>query len=180
MENKKTSFVAVLSLLLLLLIAFNGASIFSIKIPYPEYVAGDSRNLVSVSSSLSNLMYALEEETPYVISKTYLKLQQKKVAGGGDFTSFNSAGYSMQEVQQHQQHRMSLVKEETPSVISNTHLPLLRKSHSLPLKSEDFPVKTKKLFEVLTFIEPSDRLRLGDFQARVKEFFSKNETSCKH
>ncbi|KAI3767218.1 hypothetical protein L2E82_17306 [Cichorium intybus] len=148
MENKKTSFVAVLSLLLLLLIAFNGASIFSIKIPYPEYVAGDSRNLVSVSSSLSNLMYALEEENPY-------------------------------EVQQHQQHRMSLVKEETPSVISNTHLPLLRKSHSLPLESEDFPVKTKKLFEVLTFIEPSDRLRLGDFQARVKEFFSKNETSCK-
>ncbi|KAI3495291.1 hypothetical protein L1887_37566 [Cichorium endivia] len=179
MENKKTSFVAVLSLLLLLLIAFNGASIFSIKIPYPEYVAGDSRNLVSVSSSLSNLMYALEEENPSVISKTYLKLQQKTVAGGGDFTSFNSAGYSMQDVEQQRQHRMSLVKEDTPSVISNTHLPLLRKSHSLPLESEDFPVKTKKLFEVLTFIEPSDRLRRGDFRARVKEFFSKNETSCK-
>lgn len=170
-NDKKRSFFAILSLFLLLLILFNGASIFSIKIPYPENVTGDSRNLLSVSSSLSNLMYAVQEENPSATSRTHLGMT---VAGAGDSMSLNPVLHSMHDVQQEQQQ-----KEETPPVISNTHSPLLRKSHSLPLESEDFPSKKKKILELLTFMESSGRLRPGDFRARVKEFFSKNETSCK-
>lgn len=184
MENKKRSFFALLSLLLILLISFNGASIFSIRIPYPENVAGDSRNLVSVSSSSSNLIYAVEEETPALISNTHLKLPEKSVAGDGDgdSTRFNSVHHSMHDVQQHQEsdvHHPHLMKEEAPLVIPNTHLPLLRKSHSLPLESDDFPEKNKKILELLTLMESSDEFRRRDFRVRVKEFFSKNETSCK-
>ncbi|XP_024993211.1 lactosylceramide 4-alpha-galactosyltransferase-like isoform X2 [Cynara cardunculus var. scolymus] len=178
-NDKKRSFFAVLSVFLLLLISFNGASIFSIKIPYQENVTGDSGNLLSMSSSLSNLMYAVEEEIPSEISRTHLG---KTVSGAGDSMSLNSVLHSMHDVQQEQQQkeqRISLVKEETPPVISNSHLPLLRKSHSLRLESEDFPSKKKRILELLTSMESSGGLRQGDFRARVKEFFSKNETSCK-
>ncbi|KAI3741136.1 hypothetical protein L1987_58803 [Smallanthus sonchifolius] len=228
MGNKKRSFFTVLSILLILLISFNGASIFSIYIPYPENVAGDSRNLVSVSSSLANLMYTVEEENPSVISNTQLKLQENTAAGAGDSSRFvsvpypeNVAGDSRNSVSvtSSLSNLMYSVGEENPSVvsntqlklpqntmagagagdstrfisvpysmhdeqqqqpvISNTHLPLLRKSHSLPLESEDFPVKNKKILEVLTFMESSDQLRRGEFRAKVKQFFSKNESSCK-
>nr|XP_043619851.1 lactosylceramide 4-alpha-galactosyltransferase-like [Erigeron canadensis] len=169
MENKKRSFFAVLSFLLILLISFNGASIFSITIP--ENVAGDSRNLVSVSSSsLSNLMYSLEEEeqNPSVLSNTHFKSHENSVTGAGD--SF---------VQRQNEH-VFVVKKETPDVISNTHLPLLRKSHSLQFEPDAFPGKNnKKVLEALTFLESVDRRRPGEFRERVKEFFSKNETSCK-
>lgn len=77
MENKKRSFV-VLSLLLLLLIAFSGSSIFSIMIPYPKNIVGDSRNLVSLSSSLSNLMYALKEENPFEVTVAKFILGERR------------------------------------------------------------------------------------------------------
>ncbi|KAC9975348.1 hypothetical protein E3N88_37171 [Mikania micrantha] len=168
MGNKKKSFFAVLSVLLFLLISFNGASIFSIRIPFPENVAGDSRNLVSVSSSLSNLMYAVGEDNPSVISNVHLQnlqIHENITAGDGDSIRFISVPESM--------------KEAGPTVISYTPLPPLRKSHSLPLESKDLQVKNKNFLKELTLIEESNRLRRGDFRAKVKEFFSKNESSCK-
>ncbi|KAI3680677.1 hypothetical protein L6452_35450 [Arctium lappa] len=173
-NDKKRSFFAILSLFLLLLISFNGASIFSIKIPYQENITTDSRNSLSMSSSFSNFMYAVEEENPSSISKTHFG----KTAAGKD-RILNYVLHSMHNVQQEQQKKVELVslKEETPLVISNTHLPLLRKSHSLSLESNDFARKTKKKsLELLAFMEFSGG---RDFRARVKEFFSKNETSCK-
>ncbi|KAJ0928664.1 putative glycosyltransferase, DXD sugar-binding, alpha 1,4-glycosyltransferase [Helianthus annuus] len=230
MENNKRSFFAVLTILLILLISFNGASIFSINIPFPENVAGDSRNLLT--SSLANLMYAVEDENPSVISNTQMKLHEKDenpsvilntqmkldentVAGAGDSSRF-IAGEAPPVVSNthlpllRKSHSLHLKEEnpfvnsntqlkslentvagagdstrffageDPPPVISNTHLPLLRKSHSFPLESEDFPVKNKKILEVLTFMESSDQLRRGEFRSKVKNFFSKNESfSCK-
>ncbi|XP_071714459.1 uncharacterized protein [Rutidosis leptorrhynchoides] len=179
MENKKKSFFAVLSFLLILLISFNGASIFSINIPYPENVAGagNSRNLVSTSSSFSNMMYAVEEENPSLKLNTHFRFHENTVVGAGDVAGDSvrliNVPHSMEDVQR--KHQSIPVKD----VILNTHLPLLRKSHSLPLESEDFPVKNKKILEALTFLESFDPLRRGEFRSRVKEFFSKNETSCK-
>ncbi|KAK9056318.1 hypothetical protein SSX86_027408 [Deinandra increscens subsp. villosa] len=117
-------------------------------------------------------MYAVEEQDPSVISNTQLKSDDNTVAGAGDSSRFISVPHSPENEHRH-------MKQEPPPVVSNTHLPLLRKSHSLPLISEDLPVKNKKVLEVLTFMESSDQLRRGEFRAKVKEFFSKNESSCK-
>ncbi|KAJ9566061.1 hypothetical protein OSB04_002027 [Centaurea solstitialis] len=163
-NDKKRSFFAILSLFLLLLISFNGASIFSIKIPYQENVTGDSRNLLSMSSSLSNFMYAMEEENPSPISKTHLG---KPAAGAGKSKILNNVQLSMHNVQQEQPQKeqpISFMKEENPH---------------FTLESKDFPRKTK-ILKLLEFSgDFSGDLRRGGFRARVKEFFSKNETSCK-
>ncbi|KAD3338542.1 hypothetical protein E3N88_34063 [Mikania micrantha] len=162
MGNKKKSFFAVLSVLLILLISFNGASIFSIRIPFPENVAGDSRNLVSVSSSLPNLMYAVGEDNPSVISNTQLQnlqIHENITAGSRDSMRFISVPESM--------------KEAGPTVISYTPLPILRKSHSLSLESKDLQVESKNFLKELTLMEESNRLRRGDFRA-------KNFTRLKH
>ncbi|KAK1420083.1 hypothetical protein QVD17_21402 [Tagetes erecta] len=173
MGNNKRSFFAVLSLLLILLISFNGASIFSINIP--ENVAGDSRNLLSVSSSLSNLMYAVEDQNPSLVSSTQLKSHENTASGAGDGAGVSTRTISGEEHKPHYRH----MKQDLKTAISNTHLPLLRKSHSFPLESEDFPVKNKKILEELTFLQSTEQLRRGEFRAKVKQFFSKNESSCK-
>ncbi|XP_076885443.1 uncharacterized protein At4g19900-like [Bidens hawaiensis] len=160
MENNKTSFFAVLSILLILLISFNGASIFfSINIPYPENLETDSRNLLSVTSSLPNFMNSVKEQHPLLVSKPQFKSHQNTVSGGisggisgnlaGDSTRF---GY-------------------TP-IFSNTHLPIFRKSHSL----QDFPGKNNENLDALTFVDFSGKLRKGDFPAKVDDFFSNNES----
>lgn len=175
MENKKKSFFAVLSLLLILLICFNGASIFSINIP--ENVAGNSRNMVSVSLSLSNLMYSLEEQNPSVVSKTHLESHEIPVTGALNPAKFTDVQPSLRNVQLRKTHQ-----DEILNTVLDTHLPLLRKSHSLEVETDDlngFPGKNGKVSKALTFMETFDRHKKGEFRAKVKEFFSKNESSCK-
>ncbi|GKD86217.1 lactosylceramide 4-alpha-galactosyltransferase-like protein [Tanacetum coccineum] len=175
MENKKRSFFAVLSILLILLICFNGASIFSINIP--ENVTGNSRNMVSVSLSLANLMYSLEEQNPSLVSKTHLESHEIPVTGALNPAKFTDVQLSMHNVQLRKTHQ-----DEILNTVLDTHLPLLRKSHSLEVETDDlngFPGKNGKASKALTFMESFDRHKKGEFRAKVKEFFSKNESSCK-
>lgn len=77
------------SLVLIVLLAYNSLSIFSVYVPFPaktapllassspENVAGKSRRLVSMSSSgkvSSSVMYAVKEEIPVAQKKTLLDL----------------------------------------------------------------------------------------------------------
>nr|GEX61505.1 alpha 1,4-glycosyltransferase domain-containing protein [Tanacetum cinerariifolium] len=160
---------------LVVLVCFNGASIFSISIP--ENVAGNSRNMVSVSLSLSNLMYSLEEQNPSLVSKTHLESHEIPVNEALNPAKFTDVQLSMHNVQLRKTHQ-----DEILNTVLDTHLPLLRKSHSLEVETDDlngFPGKSGKVSKALTFMESFDRYKKGEFRAKVKEFFSKNESSCK-
>ncbi|KVH96871.1 uncharacterized protein At4g19900-like [Cynara cardunculus var. scolymus] len=187
-KNKKRSLFALISLVFLFLLSFNGASIFSVKIPSlgshsPGKPVRDSRNLISVSSSSSS-SHAVKGEAPSTISIPHLKLQthsvEKPVASAGDSKNFVSVPYFRYTVQ-HPQKQMAPAKEETQNINPNTHLPLLRKSHSLSVESEDSPIRNKKLLKTLATLGSSRGRRGDDFPARVKEHFSKknDSVSCK-
>ncbi|KAK9268007.1 hypothetical protein L1049_010445 [Liquidambar formosana] len=84
---------SLLALLLLLLLAYNGFTIFCVRLPFlaktpsepanlsPEKVAGETNTTPKWSSSStklsSSVMYAVKEENPPIISKTHLPLSQK-------------------------------------------------------------------------------------------------------
>lgn len=92
-KTKKRSLFALLSLLLFLLLSYNGAFIFSVYVPFPSKtqpvdttfsprtVAGKLRKWVPVSSSTTKLasskLYAVKEENPPAISKTHSPLLRK-------------------------------------------------------------------------------------------------------
>ncbi|KAI3718891.1 hypothetical protein L6452_19776 [Arctium lappa] len=187
-KNKKRSLFALISLVFLFLLSFNGASIFSVKIPslgnshLPP--AKPSRNLISLSSSSSQSIHVVKQETTLsTVSIPHLKLQthsvQKPVAGAGvpnNFVSVPSFRYAKQISPAN-----SNSKKENEHVNPNTHLPLLRKSHSLSVESEDSPIRNKKLLKTLATLGSSRGRRGDDFPARVKEHFSKknDSVSCK-
>ncbi|KAI3498793.1 hypothetical protein L1887_34577 [Cichorium endivia] len=196
-KNRKRSIFAFISLVFLFLLSFNGASIFSIKIPSldrtthsPPKLGRYSRNLISVSSSSSSspLMNAVKEESTSEISIPHLKLQadstEAEVTGTGDPINFGSVPFFKNPVQ-YRREKMEPVKEENPNpnVSPNTYLPHLRKSHSFMIESEDSSSSTrnKKLLKMLTAFGSSRGRRGEDFPARVKEFFvKKNDSgSCK-
>ncbi|CAK9154085.1 unnamed protein product [Ilex paraguariensis] len=92
LQRSKRSFFALLSLFLVFLLAYNGATMFCIYIPFPaktppdpgnfspETVPRESRKLASVSSStkvISSVLYAVKEENPPAISKTHFTLLHK-------------------------------------------------------------------------------------------------------
>ncbi|KAL7602785.1 hypothetical protein Lser_V15G16474 [Lactuca serriola] len=195
-RNKKRSLFAFISLVFLFVLSFNGASIFSVKIPSldrtdqsPPKLGRHSRNLISVSSSSSSspLMHAVKEETPSEISIPHLTLQanseETEVTGTGDPINFVSVPFFKHPVQQRRE-KMAIGKQENlnPHVIPNTHLPHSRKSHSFTIESEDSSsTRNKKLLKMLTAFGSSRGRRGIDFPARVKEFFMKKNDggSCK-
>nr|GMC81556.1 lactosylceramide 4-alpha-galactosyltransferase [Ipomoea batatas] len=88
----RKSLCAFLSLVLILLLTCNGATIFSVRVPFPaktspepasfspENVTGKSRTLVSVSSSRklsSSLMLAVKEEVPVSKPDTHFHISRK-------------------------------------------------------------------------------------------------------
>uniref|UniRef100_A0A5B6YVK3 Putative lactosylceramide 4-alpha-galactosyltransferase n=1 Tax=Davidia involucrata TaxID=16924 RepID=A0A5B6YVK3_DAVIN len=90
LQRSKRSLFALLSLLLLLLLAYNGATIFCIHVPFPaktppeptsfvpESAAGESRRWTSSSAKFSSsVMHAVKEENPPSIPKIHLPLLQK-------------------------------------------------------------------------------------------------------
>ncbi|KAL4585589.1 hypothetical protein LXL04_010212 [Taraxacum kok-saghyz] len=153
-RSKKKSVFDFISVVFLFLLSFNGASIFSVKIPSldrstansPPKVGQYSRNLISSSP----LMHALKEETPseHSISIPRLKLQANSKeteitgAGAGDPVNFTSVPF---------------------------------------FKHPDTQYKNKKLLKMLTAFGYSRGRRGIDFPARVREFFSKRNDSgsCK-
>ena len=177
-RSKKKSVFDFISVVFLFLLSFNGASIFSVKIPSldrstansPPKVGRYSRNLISSSP----LMHALKEETPseHSISVPRLKLQANSKeteitgAGAGNPVNFASVPFFKHPVQ----------------VNPHTRLPHVRKSHRFTIESEDSSsTRNKKLLKMLTAFGFSRGRRGIDFPARVKEFFSKRNDSgsCK-
>ncbi|KAL8228149.1 hypothetical protein R6Q57_015733 [Mikania cordata] len=169
--NKRQSVFLFVSLVFLFLLSFNGASIFSVKIPSlgsthrsPEKVTRKSRSLISVK----------KEETPSEISIPQLNLQSVPAPPAGDGDSRN------------RRQEMSPAIEENPypdvNVDPDTYLPYLRKSHSFEIESENaLENRNKKLLKMLIGLRSSRNRRGDDFPARVKEFFSKkNDTSSCH
>nr|GEX58752.1 lactosylceramide 4-alpha-galactosyltransferase-like [Tanacetum cinerariifolium] len=121
----------------------------------PENVAGNSRNMVYVSFSLSNLMYSLEEQNPSLVSKTHLESHEIPVNRALNPAKFTDVQLSMHNVQLRKTHQ-----DEILNKVLDTHLPLLRKSHSLEVETDDlngFPGKSGKVSKALTFMETFDR-----------------------
>ncbi|KAJ0443544.1 putative glycosyltransferase, DXD sugar-binding, alpha 1,4-glycosyltransferase [Helianthus annuus] len=152
--NKRSLFV-LLSLLFLFLLSFNGASIFSVKIPSlaVNSPAKPSRNLISVQEDTTSDDVVSSPPPPTPTTTTAAAAS----ATAGDSTNFVNPNY--------------------PN--PNTFLPLLRKSHSFEIESENLSAnRDKKLLKLL--IGYSGRRR-NNFPARVKQFFTKNNettSSC--
>ncbi|KAL7211862.1 hypothetical protein ACSBR2_014672 [Camellia fascicularis] len=90
LQKSKRSVLALLSLLLLFLLVYNVATVFSFQVPFlprippesasffPENVTGKSAKWRSSSTKLSStVMYAVKEENPPSIPKTHLPILQK-------------------------------------------------------------------------------------------------------
>ncbi|PSS10258.1 Alpha 1,4-glycosyltransferase domain protein [Actinidia chinensis var. chinensis] len=80
--KRRRSLLAFLSLSLLLLLAYNGASVFSLQIPFPasfppENRTGESRNWPSPTKLSSNVMFLTKEENPPSIRETQFPILQK-------------------------------------------------------------------------------------------------------
>lgn len=163
----KRSFYALLSLFLVLLLAYNSLSIFSLSIPIPpaknplvatrllpENVARKSRKLVSLPSSTkvsSTLMYAVKEEGPVAEKKTLLGIFQENA-----------------------------VKEENPVAEGEALLTLLRKEHNLAGVEKHSLYRRRRRRKTLAKILGQEEVQLEQFSTRVKEFFGANSThSCK-
>ncbi|KAL8229633.1 hypothetical protein R6Q57_014533 [Mikania cordata] len=138
--NNKRSLFAFISLVFLFLLSFNGASIFSLKIPSlsthsPEKVTRPSRNLISVSSTSE-------------ISTPRLKLQAHSPefppSGAGDPMNFVSVPYLPHL-------RRSLTFEiESENASDNRNKKLLKilagLGSSRRRRGEDFPVRVNEFF----------------------------------
>ncbi|KAI3795833.1 hypothetical protein L1987_38493 [Smallanthus sonchifolius] len=131
--NKRRSVFFLISLVFLFLLSFNGASIFSVKIPS---LARKSRNLISVSSSSSSspLMHASVDT-----SIPQLKLQSlPPAAGAGDPTNPNSYLPHLRK-----SHSFEIESENA----SNRNKKLLKMLNILSgRRGEDFPARVKDFF----------------------------------
>ena len=123
------------------------------------------------------LVSSFIQAKPICSLKTHLESHEIPVTGALNPVKFTDVQLSMHNVQLRKTHQ-----DEILNTVLDTHLPLLRKSHSLEVETEDlngFPGKNGKVSKALTFMETFDRHKKGEFRAKVKEFFSKNESSCK-
>lgn len=165
LQKMKKSFIALLSLFLVLLLAYNSVTIFCLRVPLPaesptapnsfspESAAGKSRKLVSLSSVASNVMYAVKEERPVTEKTAFLNLSEKMT-----------------------------VEEENPVAERKALLTLLRKQQNLEVFTNHSTVYRRKRGRQRKTWEKNlgPEVQLKQFSTRVKEFFSANSTkSCK-
>ncbi|XP_012091564.1 uncharacterized protein At4g19900 [Jatropha curcas] len=94
---------SLLALILLLLLVYNGSSVFYIHLPLPAKYPTGSPNLTPAGKSLkklsSSVLYAVKEENPSIISKTHLPLLQKQAVSMIPIN--NSLGLRPKKVHKH-------------------------------------------------------------------------------
>lgn len=166
LKKMNRSSIALISLSLVLLLAYNSVTIFSLRVPLPaetptaaksflpENVAGKYRKLVSLSPVSSNVMYAFKEESA-VTEKNFLLNLSEKMA----------------------------VEEENPVAEGKGLLTLLRKQQNMGAFTNHSMVYGHKRGRQRKTLGKNlgPEVELKQFSTRVKEFFSPTNStkSCK-
>ncbi|XP_071709123.1 uncharacterized protein [Rutidosis leptorrhynchoides] len=174
--SKKRSVFAFITLVFLLLLSFNGDSLFSVKFPSLTSTGRKRSPEFKLARSSRNLFTVEKDETPSQTSTPHLKSQtfspESPPAGAGDLKNLAFFKHPLPNPN----------PNVYPNVNPNTLFPNLRRSHNFEIESENLSEnQNKKLLKMLTAFGTTRR-RGEDFPARVRELFygmKINETSCK-